>query len=107
MPGVRTIASALLLLTGVAHLGSALAGPGAASGTATAVFGVIYLALGLALRLPAAWPLWLSVLLPGLGGLGGSAELRKSFEPVMALFVTIDVAVVACCLWLIVARRRA
>jgi hypothetical protein len=72
-----------------------------------AVFGVIYFALGLALRRPGAWPLWLSVLLPAVGGLGGSQLLRESFDPVLALFVAIDVAVVACCLWLIATRRRA
>jgi hypothetical protein len=107
MPRARTIASALLLFTGVAHLVYSFAGPGAADGPGMAVFGGIYFALGLALRLPAAWPLWLSVLLPGVGGLGGSAALRESFDPIMALFVAIDVVVVACCLWLIVSRRHA
>jgi hypothetical protein len=107
MPRARTIASALLLFTGVAHLVHYFAGPGAADGPGMAVFGGIYFALGLALRLPAAWPLWLSVLLPGVGGLGGSAALRESFDPIMALFVAIDVVVVACCLWLIVSRRHA
>ena len=100
------VASALLIFTGAAHLLSAFVGSGAATGTATAVFGGIYLALGLALRLPAAWPLWLAVLLPALGGLGGSAALVDSFDPVMTLFVAIDVAVVVCCLSVIIARRR-
>jgi len=107
MPRARTIASALLLFTGVAHLLYYFAGPGAAGGPGMAVFGLIYFALGLALRRPGAWPLWLSVLLPAVGGLGGSGMLRESFDPVLALFVAIDVAAVACCLWLIVTRRRA
>ena len=107
MPRARAIASALLLFTGVAHLLYYFAGPGAAGGPGMAIFGGIYFGVGLALRLPAAWPLWLSVLLPGFGGLGGGGMLRESFDPVLALFVAIDVAVVACCLWLIVARRRA
>ena len=107
MPGIRSVASALLLFTGVAHLAYYFAGPGAAGGPGMAAFGAIYFALGLALRRPGAWPLWLSVLLPGIGGLGGSQLLRQSFDLVMALFVAIDVAVVACCGWLIAARRRA
>ncbi len=107
MPRARTIASALLLFTGAAHLLYAFAGSGATAGPATALFGGIYLALGLVLRLPAAWPLWLSVLLPALGGLGGIGALLESFEPVMALFVAIDVVVVGCGVRLIVARRGA
>jgi hypothetical protein len=42
-----------------------------------------------------------------VGGLGGAGLLRQSFDPVLALFVVIDVLVVACCVWLLLARRRA
>jgi hypothetical protein len=106
MHRARTIASGLLLFTGVAHLVRYFAASGA-DGAGMAVFGVIYFALGLALRRPGAWPLWLAAVLPAVGGLGGSQLLRESFDPVMALFVAIDVVVVACCVWLLVARRRA
>jgi hypothetical protein len=107
MPKGRTIASALLLFTGVCHLLVYFAGPGAAGGPGVAVFGAIYFVLGLALRQQATWPLWLSVLFPGIGGLVGGWMLRGGFFPVVALFVAIDVAVVVCCVWLIVSRRRA
>ena len=105
MPRARAIASALLLFTGVTHLLYYVAGT--AQGAGMAVFGVIYFALGLALRRPGRWPLWLALLLPAIGGLGGSQLLRAGFDPVLALFVAIDVAVVACCLGLIVRRSAA
>jgi hypothetical protein len=102
----RTVASALLLFTGVAHLVKWFASSGA-DGAGMAVFGGIYFALGLLLRRPGAWPLWLAAALPALGGLGGIGLLVDRFDPVLALFVAIDVVVVACCFWLLVARRRA
>jgi hypothetical protein len=106
MHPARNVASALLLFTGVAHVVKYVAG-GGADGPGMAVFGVIYFALGALLRLPRAWPLWPAVILPAIGGLGGSGLLREHFDPVLALFVAIDVVVVACCVWLLVARRRA
>lgn len=106
MHRARTIASGLLLFTGVAHLVQYLITSGA-GGPGLAVFGVIYFVLGLLLRRPGAWPLWLAVALPALGGLGGSSLLREHFDPVLALFVAIDVVVVGCCLWLLIARRQA
>ena len=106
MHQARTIASALLLFTGVAHGVKYFASSGA-DGPGMAVFGVIYFVLGVLLRRPGAWPLWLAAVLPAVGGLGGSGLLRESFDPVLALFVAIDVVVVAICVWLLVARRRA
>ena len=106
MHRARTIASGLLLFTGVAHLVQYFLSSGAGA-LGVAVFGVIYLVLGLLLRRPGAWPLWLAVALPALGGLGGTLQLREHFDPVFALFVAIDVAVVGCCLWLLLTRRQA
>lgn len=106
MPRARSIASGLLLFTGVAHLLYYFAGPGAAQGPGMAIFGVIYFALGILLRRPGRWPLWLATVLPALGGLGGAGQLRESFDPVMALFVAIDLAAVGACLSLL-ARRSA
>jgi len=105
MHRIRTIASGLLLFTGVAHLVQYAVTSGA-GGPGLAVFGVIYFVLGVLLRRPGAWPLWLAVVLPAIGGLGGSSLLRTHFEPVLALFVAIDVAVVGCCLWLLFTRRQ-
>lgn len=107
MPRARSIASALLLFTGVAHLLHYLLGTDAAQGPGMAVFGVIYFSLGLLLRRPERWPLWLALVLPAIGGLGGAGLLRDRFDPVLGLFVAIDVAVVLCCLSLIASRSRA
>jgi hypothetical protein len=105
MHRARTVASALLLFTGVAHLVKYF--ESGADGTGMAAFGVIYLALGVALWRPGAWPPWLAVVLPVVGGLGGAGLLRERFDPVLALFVAIDVVVVACSLGLLAAHRRA
>jgi hypothetical protein len=105
MHRARTIASGLLLFTGVGHLLEYFLSPGAGA-LAVAVFGVIYFLLGLLLRRPGTWPLWLAVALPAVGGIGGSLQLREHFDPVFALFVAIDVAVVACCVWLLLTRRQ-
>jgi hypothetical protein len=104
MDRARTIAMGLLLFTGVAHVVKYFA-DGAAE-TGMAVFGAIYFVLGVLLRRPGRWPLWLAAVLPAVGGLGGSAQLGQHFDPVMALFVAIDVVVVACCVYLLFARRQ-
>jgi len=103
---IRSVASALLLFLGVAHVVKYVVTAGA-PGPGILVFGAIYFALGLLLRRPGAWPLWLAVVLPVIGGLGGSALLRTHFDPIVAFFVAIEATVVACCLWLIVRRQTA
>ncbi|MFI5321905.1 MAG: hypothetical protein ACHQ6V_20190, partial [Myxococcota bacterium] len=68
----RTIASGLLLFTGVAHAAEwALR----SHATPMLVFGAIYFALGLWLRRPGKAPLIASAVLPALGGLGGAQQL--------------------------------
>jgi len=103
---IRSLASGLLLFTGVAHAVDYFVKSGA-GGPGMIVFGAIYFVLGLLLRRPGAWPLWLAVVLPALGGLGGSALLRDHFDPILALFIAIDAVVVVCCLGLIVRRQTA
>ncbi len=100
----RKLASALLLFTGVAHLLYVLVAGDAGGGAGSAIAGVIYFGSGLALRRPGAWPLWLGAVLPALGGLGGVQLLLARFDPVMLLFVGIDVVVVACCIHGLVKR---
>jgi hypothetical protein len=106
MHRLRALASGLLLFTGVAHVAQYFATSGA-DGPGMAVFGAIYFGIGVLLRLPGTWPLWLAVALPAVGGLGGSQLLREHIDPVLALFVAIDLVVVGSCLWLLVAHRRA
>ncbi len=107
MEPARKLASALLLFTGVAHLLHVLVEGEAAGGAGAALAGLVYLGVGLALRRPGAWPLWLGALLPALGGLGGTQLILARFNAVTLLFVLIDVAVVGCCVHLLATRRRA
>jgi hypothetical protein len=107
MPQARKLASALMLFSGVAHVLYVLVAGEASGGTGAAVAGLIYFGIGLALRRPGAWQLWLGALLPALGGLGGTQLVLQRFDAVLLLFVAIDVVVVACCAWLLVARARA
>jgi hypothetical protein len=92
----RTIASGLLLFTGVAHAAEwALRN----HATPMLVFGAIYFALGLWLRRPGKAPLIASAVLPALGGLGGAQQLAAApaLDPVLAGMVAIDAVVVVCC----------
>ncbi|HEY8120512.1 MAG TPA: hypothetical protein VII78_04285 [Myxococcota bacterium] len=92
----RTIASGLLLFTGVAHAAEwALR----SHATPMLVFGAIYFALGLWLRRPGKAPLIASAVLPALGGLGGAQQLAAApaLDPVLAGMVAIDAVVVVCC----------
>jgi hypothetical protein len=107
MPQARKLASALMLFTGVAHVVYTLAAGEAAGGAGAALAGVIYFGIGIALRRPGAWPLWLGALLPALGGVGGTQLILARFDAVLLLFVGIDVVVVACCVYLLVTRARA
>jgi hypothetical protein len=107
MPQARKLASALMLFTGVAHVVYVLVAGEAGGGTGAALAGVIYFGIGLGLRRPGTWPLWLGALLPALGGLGGIQLVLQRFDPVLLLFVAIDVVVVACCVYLLVTRARA
>ncbi len=107
MPSARKLASGLLLFTGVAHVLYVLVAGEAGGGAGSAIAGGIYFAIGFALRTAARWPVWLGAILPALGGLGGVQVLLASFDPVMLLFVLIDVVVVACCVSLLVKRASA
>jgi hypothetical protein len=107
VPKSRKLASVLMLFTGVAHVVYVLVAGEAGGGAGAALAGVVYFGIGLALRRPGAWPLWLGALLPALGGLGGTQLIRERFDPVLLLFVAIDVVVVACCIRLLATRTRA
>ena len=105
MAKARALASGLMLFTGVAHLVHVFVAGEDAGGAGAAIAGVIYLGIGVALRRPGTWPLWLGALLPALGGLGGTQLLLAHFNAVTLLFVLIDVVVVACCVALLATRR--
>jgi len=107
MSQARKLASALMLFTGVAHGVYVLVAGEAGGGAGAGLAGVIYFGIGLALRRPGAWPLWLGALLPALGGLGGAQLILQRFDPVLLLFVAIDVVVVGCCAYLLATRARA
>jgi len=105
MAEARSVGSALLLLSGVAHLVHVLVAGEAAGGVGAALAGVVYFGIGLALRRPERWPLWLGAVLPALGGLGGTQLVFARFNAVTLLFVMVDVVVVACCVRLLAVRR--
>ncbi len=105
MNALRPIASALLIFTGLAH-GAQYVRLDGKPGVVFAAFAAAYFAIGMTLRRPGRWQVWLGAILPAIGGLGGAVQLRSGFDSVMALFVAIDVVVVACCATLL-ARQPA
>jgi hypothetical protein len=92
----RSLASGLLLFTGVAHAAEWALRSHAAP---MLVFGALYFALGLWLRRAGRAPLFASIALPGIGGVGGAQQLlaMPAIDPVLAGMVAIDAVVVVCC----------
>jgi len=97
MTAPRPLASWLMFLTGLAHVGNFVALGMSPAAVGLAVFGALYLVTGMALRgAGRAGPI-LGVLLPALGGAGGAAALADAFSPLMLAYVLVDLAVVALC----------
>ena len=97
MPDPRTLASHLLLATGLAHV--IHAGVLGLSGEALplAGFGLAYAAIGVWLRRPGKGAAIAGVVVPAVGGLGGAAGLAEGVDPVMLVYVLVDAAVIGLC----------
>ena len=97
----RSLASGLLLFTGVAHAAEWALRSHAAP---MLLFGAIYFALGLWLRRAGKPPLIAGAAVPALGGLGGAQQLlaAPAIDPVLAGMVAIDAVVVVCCVMCLV-----
>ena len=93
MNRIRKIAGGLLLLTGILHVASAT--------TITVVFGIAYLAIGAFLFRDGRTVLYFGMVIPLIGMLLAIVGMFITPTTLGAVFISIDVAIVACCAYLI------
>lgn len=106
-PAPRTTAAVLMLISGVTHVVQLAFYPGEKSALGASVFGAIYFVIGLLLLGRKRYPLWLGALLPSIGGaLGVWRFIGMHRNPFSVFHVLIDLVVVPCCIWLLVASSR-
>ena len=107
MLNIQKIAAGLMILSGLTHpsqllvygMGPDIRGP--------ALFGVLYLFVGLGLLTRYRAALWVAVVLPLLGGLGSIYRLVALDPTAFTLFHTIiDFVVAALCIRVLLAARE-
>jgi len=98
MNRIRKIAGGLLLLTGILHV--------AATTTITVAFGIAYLTIGVFLFRGRRNVLYLGTVIPLIGMLLATISMFITPTTLGAVFIFIDVAIVACCAYLIANTRK-
>ncbi len=106
-PKPRQIAGVLMLISGVTHVVQLYFYPANHSAWGASIFGAIYFALGLyLLRSNARAALWLTTILPSIGGaLGVWRFLHLHRNPFSVFHVAVDLIVVPCCIYLLMKRN--
>jgi hypothetical protein len=98
----RKVAAILMLVSGVTHISQLFVYGTAGHVLGAAVFGVVYLALGLLLLGQSRVVLWLAVILPAIGGILGVLRFATvQANPFSVFHVAVDLVVVAICLYLL------
>lgn len=96
----RRTAAGLMLLSGVTHLVQLLVYPPTANVIGAALFGLLYLAIGLLLLPPGRLGLWLGAIFPAIGGaLGIYRFFNLHVNPFTPFHVLIDILVIAICIY--------
>jgi vacuolar-type H+-ATPase subunit I/STV1 len=99
---IRSIAAGLLLLTGILHvIQITTAAAIDAAMIITVTFGVLYLVLGFLLFRENRRIVWLAAILPLVGLFLAAIGMLDKPTLLKALFMAIDIAVAACCFYLI------
>ena len=101
MNNIRNLVVGLLFLTGVLHLVSVMLGKFEPVSMITIVFGAAYLLIGFLLARRVKSTLWLGAIVPLVGLV--LAVLGMLMKPTLlgGVFIVIDIAVSACCFYLI------
>jgi uncharacterized membrane protein HdeD (DUF308 family) len=105
-PIPRQVAAVLMLISGVTHVVQLYFYPANHSAWGASIFGAIYFALGLfLLRSNAPAALWLTAILPSIGGaLGVWRFLHLHRNPFSVFHVVVDLIVVPCCIYLLMKK---
>lgn len=106
-PVARRVSAVLMLISGVTHVAQLFFYPGEHSAWGASIFGGIYFVLGLMLLREGRAALWLTAILPSIGGtLGVIRFLHMHRNPFSVFHVLIDLVVVPCCVYLLIRRER-
>jgi hypothetical protein len=108
MKTIRFLAAGLLVITGVWHLTLFFKAVDDPASLPLLVFGVIYALIGILLFTPKKLWVYLGLAFPLIGMTTAAIKLGiKSFDTTMWILILIDVAVVGCCVYLILNRKKA
>ncbi len=107
MNRVRIIAGGLLLLTGVLHIIQISLAELDTSATITVAFGIVYLIIGALLFRSGKTILYFGAAIPLIGLLLAVGGMFMNPTALGAVFIAIDIAVIACCAYLILNNRKA
>jgi hypothetical protein len=106
-PSSRTLAGALLTLSGVTHVSQLFVYPAEGHVVGAAAFGVAYLLIGISLLRGSRRALWWGAILPAIGGLLGVYRyLYLQSNPFSVFHVGIDLVVVPLCVHGLVRAHR-
>jgi hypothetical protein len=106
MNRIRSLAAALLCLSGAIHVAQLFAGRPAVDTVITVSFGVIYLVIGVLLFRGGRASLTLGGIIPLVGLLLAIAGMLMDPTLLGAFFIAIDVIVAGCCLYIIARNRQ-
>jgi hypothetical protein len=104
MKSIRILAAVLLLLTGVLHVIQLLLAQLDSGTIITVVFGVAYLIIALFLFRSGKTALWFGAIVPLVGLLLAVVGMLTTPTVLGAIFIAIDVAIIACCFILLVRK---
>ncbi|MCC6152884.1 MAG: hypothetical protein IT367_03960 [Candidatus Hydrogenedentes bacterium] len=105
-PIPRQVAGVLMLISGVTHVVQLYFYPENHSAWGASIFGAIYFALGVyLLRSSTRAALWLTAILPSIGGaLGVWRFLHLHRNPFSVFHVAVDLVVVPCCIYMLMRK---
>jgi len=104
--GLRLLAASLLMFTGVVHLAMAAYAAGSVMAPGSALFGVLYVVLGIGLFAGRRLFNYLGVVITVVGLIVGTyAYVAISPEPVILPLAVIDIIIILCCFYLILHKK--
>jgi hypothetical protein len=102
---VRLIAASLIILNGIIHLALTAFAATMEEIVVMALFGLLYVIIGIGLHLRRRLFSYLGVIFPFLGGcIGTYTYLTMKPDMILLLLVAVDIMVILCCLYLILRK---
>jgi hypothetical protein len=104
--GIRLLAGFLLVLTGIIHLALIVFSTGMEIAV-MAIFGLLYVIIGIGLFFRKRFFIYSGLVVPMLGAfLGAYSYLVMKPEIITLFFISIDIAVILCCCYLLVKKIK-